>query len=472
MGIKIDAETVYDAVVIGGGISGITTAYMLRDKNVLLLEKEERFGGRVLSEKVYETTNNIGTQFFTEIDSSFANLMNELGIQRVTHNPKKVPYAFYINKRFYPDMKSFVDFGVKLDIFKLYLRMLPKILTFLKSPDHPRWKKLAGENVVNLDKGLNEKTKSLIQTYMRGTCLAKPKYTSMGIGSGLMIGAFTWGEVAWVTGGFQQVTDKMLAKIEDKVQSGTEVTKVEERDGVVYTHCVIDGEEIVVQSKKAVLTTPAPIAVNLISNLPSWKKDALNGVQYGPLTMVSVIIKRDVPWNRFFCLMSDETVFQIVIDQTVDTEDDKNPNNPLVCNFIISKYPDEREEIDQFLSLDDNEIIKQVITDFKRIVPATESVEEYILDTKVTHFPLGEIELSPKYYTEHFPHLAKPVGNIHFAGDYTHHISFVEGAVYSAFRTARELGSSFVVSEKEEYYFKLLPSIGDLFRSKKTTPGQ
>ncbi len=280
------------------------------------------------------------------------------------------------------------------------------------------------------------------------------------------------GEVAFVKGGFQQVTDKMLEKVKDKVQSGTEITKVEEKDGIVYTHCTIDGEVIVFQSKKAVVTTPAPIAANLIPNLPSWKKDALDGIQYGPLTMVSIIFKRDVPWKRFFCLMSDATIFQIVIDQTVDTEDDKNPNNPLVCNFIISKYPDEREEIDQFLALDDDEVIAQVMDDFKRIVPATESADEYILDTKVTRFRLGEIELSPEYYTKHFPHLAKPVGNIHFAGDYTHQISFVEGAVYSAFRAARELEGNFVVSEKEEYYIKLLPSIKDLFRSKQSTPRQ
>ena len=43
-------ETIYDTVIIGGGIAGLTAAYMLRDKNILLLEQEDRFGGRVWSE--------------------------------------------------------------------------------------------------------------------------------------------------------------------------------------------------------------------------------------------------------------------------------------------------------------------------------------------------------------------------------------------------------------------------------------
>ena len=70
-------------------------------------------------------------------------------------------------------------------------------------------------------------------------------------------------------------------------------------------------------------------------------------------------------------------------------------------------------------------------------------------------------------FREYLPLLAKPVGHIHFAGDYTHKVSFVEGAVYSAFEVARELGSSKVVPKEEEYYFKLAPTLKDMFSSKK-----
>jgi oxygen-dependent protoporphyrinogen oxidase len=463
---NINKEMIYDAIIIGGGISGITTAYMLRDMNILLLEKEKRFGGRVLSEEVFETTNNICTQFFSEGDSSFVNLVNELDIERVSHSPKSVPYAFFIKGQFYPNMKSFMNMGIKMDRLKLFARVIPRIRDFLKPQDHPKWKKLVGQNIVNLESGLRNDTRALVKSYMRGTCLAKPEHTSAGIGSVIMVGVFAMGEVAYVKGGFQKITDGMLDVIDDKVIKGAEVTKVEEIDDVVYTHFMVDGETQVVKSNKAVMTAPALVVMDLIPNLPDWKREALKGVRYGPLTMVSVIFKRDVPWERFFSLISDDTIFQMMFDQTLDTEDDNNPNNPIVCNFIISKYPDELEEIEQLLSLTDEEIVEQTLTDFKRIIPLADKADDYIVDTKVTRYPLGEIELSPKYYTECLPHLSKPVGNILFAGDYTHHVSFVEGAVYSAFEAARALDSRFVVSKEEEYYIKL-PSLKRLFGSKK-----
>ena len=141
MNKNINKDMIYDAIIVGGGISGITTAYMLRDKNILLLEKEDWFGGRVLSEDIFETTNNIGTQFFSEGNSSFVNLVDELEIQRISHSPKRVPYAFFIEGKFYPTMKSFVNIGIKLDWLKLFVRAMPRILDFMKPLDYPKWRK-------------------------------------------------------------------------------------------------------------------------------------------------------------------------------------------------------------------------------------------------------------------------------------------------------------------------------------------
>jgi hypothetical protein len=71
----------------------------------------------------------------------------------------------------------------------------------------------------------------------------------------------------------------------------------------------------------------------------------------------------------------------------------------------------------------------------------------------VTRFPVGEIEVSPEYILEMLPELPKPVGNIHFVGDYTELRNFVDGAAYSGMRAARALGSKYVCSKEEEKQF-------------------
>lgn len=445
----------YDAVIVGGGLSGITTAYMLRNKNILLLEKEDRFGGRVESEQIYEMTNNVGTQFFSDVGGSLTNLMDELGIDRLRHKPRHVPYAFYIDGEYYPDLKDLMSFGVHLDRLKLLARAIPRFLTFLKPDDHPKRRQLIEQNIVRLYDGLRPETQGLIYSYMRGACLAKPERTSAGIGAALMLGAFFLGENSWVTGGFQQVTDRMLAKLDGVARHRAEVTEVEEVDGLVRVTYIKDDQQHVVTARGAAITTPAPIVARIVPELPEPRRDAFERVKYGPLTMVSLIFDKEVPWNRFFAMGSDDTIFQMVIDQTFNTAADDNPANPVVCNFVISQYPDETDEIQRFAELSDDQIVEMTLADFTRVVPRAEGVDELLIDGKVKRYPIGEIELSPEYYVTLLPHLAEPLGNIHFAGDYTHPLSFVDGAVHSAFRVARALGSDLVESEEEERYMKV-----------------
>ncbi len=275
-----------------------------------------------------------------------------------------------------------------------------------------------------------------------------------------MLAVLGLGEMALVTGGFQQVTDRMLAAIGDSARCGVDVQQVDERDGLVHTRCRVDGRDVVVRSERAVVAAQAPAAARLVPGMPEEQRQALQAVRYGPIVMVSVIFRRDVPWQRFLALMSDDSVFQGVVDQTLDTPG-RHPGQPAGLQLHRHAVPRRAGADRPAPGASDEELVADVLADFQRIipVPAGERVEDYVLDTTVTRYPLGEIELSPEYFTEQLPHLATPVGNIHFAGDYTHYVSFVEGAVYSAFRVARALGSDRVVSEEDEHYFRFLPAL-------------
>mgnify|MGYP000329482852 CR=1 FL=1 len=58
---KEDAQ--YDIVIVGAGLSGLSSAYNLNDYNVLILEKENRAGGRVLTKTQEDINYDMGAIF-------------------------------------------------------------------------------------------------------------------------------------------------------------------------------------------------------------------------------------------------------------------------------------------------------------------------------------------------------------------------------------------------------------------------
>lgn len=452
-------ETLFDTVIIGAGIAGLTAGYMLRDRTILLLERENRFGGRVLSEKVNRAVNNIGTQFFTDEDTSFVDLINELGIERVTHDPFEAPMAFYLNGKFYEDVSSLINPRVIFDALRFLSRIYRKINIFKLPSDDPRWRELAARNAVEFQEGYSPDFLALINTYTRGACVTKPERTSAGMWAYLAGDVFQAGDIAFVTGGFQKITDALLNKLDGKILSGAAVTRIEKRDGTVSIRFQKDGKEHIIKSKSAVVAVPSPLVSDLLPGLPDWKKEALEKVTYGPITVVSVFFKRSIPWGNFLGALTNNLIFQGFANTTYDLEGDASEDTPIIYNFVISIPPDEKEEIEAFLAKSDEEIVGLTLNDFKIMMPEADIVK-YITDTKVTRYPIGELELTPEYFLELLPALPKPVENIHFCGDYTEAKSFVDGAAYSGMRVARELGSKYVVSEEEERKFAKEPKWG------------
>jgi monoamine oxidase len=443
-------ESLYDSVIVGAGIAGLTAAYKLRDKNILLLEQEDRFGGRVWSEKINDATYNIGTQYLNEEDNSFIHLVDELGIERITHDATTAAsIVLYLNNQLYLKPSSLLSWRIVLDGIRLLSNTYRKSKTFLLPSDDPRWQKLAKQNLAELQQGYSPEILAIVNSYLKGACVSKPERTSAGMGAVITMDIFNADELAFVKGGTQKITDAMVDKLDGKVMKGAGVIKVEENDGLVSTHFQKNGKEHIVKSKSAVMAVPPQIALDLMPQLPDWKKDALAKVDYGPITIVSVFLNRSIPWERFMAMLCTNVTISSVLDVTFGMEDDKNEDNPIIYNFIISIPPDEKQEIETFLAKSDEEVVTLALNDFKHIMPEAD-VDEYVIDSKVTRFPIGELELSPEYYLELLPQLQKPVGNIHFCGDYSHGQSFIAGAAYSGMRAARALGSTFVASEEKE----------------------
>ncbi len=71
----------YDAVIVGAGIAGLTAAWELRDRAILVLEAADRVGGRMRSEPRGPYWLNLGAHLFGGPGSLLDRLIKEVGLE-------------------------------------------------------------------------------------------------------------------------------------------------------------------------------------------------------------------------------------------------------------------------------------------------------------------------------------------------------------------------------------------------------
>ena len=81
----------YDIVIVGGGISGLFLAYKLvdTDLNILVLEKEKEFGGRIHTILKNGYQYECGAARFSNKHNKLMTLIHELGLENQLYKLSK-----------------------------------------------------------------------------------------------------------------------------------------------------------------------------------------------------------------------------------------------------------------------------------------------------------------------------------------------------------------------------------------------
>lgn len=432
-----------EAIVVGGGIAGLASAWVLRHRDVLLLESDTRVGGRICSEPRGNYWLNWGAHVFAGPESATGRLMQELGVHaepvpgelaglamngrlltdgRVETYPFRVPMAWH-------DRAAVLRAGLKV---RRAVRRYG-LIAQARPEDGPgelqqRVYDFLGDQTFEQFTGrLPADADAMFRPTVTRSAGA-PDQVSAGAGVGYfrLVWDRTSGLSRNIPGGSSTLTDTIAAGLGTRVVLGAEVLEVVQGDDGVRVRYRRGGAEDELLASHCVLAAPAPIARRLVSGLAPETHDALGKVVYGPLVSAAFLTNESgpQPWDRCYAIATPKRAFNIFLNTTSvirAREQVRQPGSSLMVFSPASLAA-------ALLDLDDRQIIDRYLNDLEEIFPG---ISGLVVEAQVRRWPLGLAYCFPGRGRIQAA-LTRPAARIHLAGDYL-------GTFYT--ETAIETGS-------------------------------
>jgi monoamine oxidase len=431
----------YDVVIVGGGIAGLTVAYQLGNKNVLLLEKEEQCGGRTLSMDMGPYVFNQGAQMIPGGEMNVAKLADELGVTRTLIEKTKT--STFMNGKFVTGSSEFkfllglpIPFLEKLKMAFGIMRMRSRYSGIVDKSPRSDDRKLQELSAKTLVERLNIRHPT-VKAFWDSVAKSSSTLGAAEVAAFQPVNTFLHhaADEFFVEGGTVQLTRALADKTRAKVETGATVTEVASIDSGATVQYEKDGALHTVRTKKCVMAVPAPLALSVLQDLPDAKRAALEQCEYGAMSSAAFLV--DKPSKEFF----DEGVWRVPVigmktigigDPTFTFPDDMKRKDG---HGLIRLYAgDDGSQTLQKMS--DDGALDEFEKDLFDIFPPARG---RVLERALKHWPyaicpwrVGRLEL--------IDDIRAPHDNIHYCGDYTEN-SGLESAVLSAIRVVSELAN-------------------------------
>ena len=318
-------------IVIGGGVSGLSTAWLLRSKaekcgtelEIVLLEKEQRAGGKMLSIKADGYTCEWGPNGFLDSKPQTLDLCKAIGLNDKLHrsNDNARKRFIYSEEQLHqlPDgALTFLKSGLISWPGKLRLAMEPT--PFISSSPIGVDESLAdfgrrrlGKEALNkliapMVSGIfagDPETMSLVSCFPRIAelereyggliramiMLAKKKKRDKAAGKVVSSAAGPGGVLTSFREGIQYLSDALTSSLGEIVKSGVAVSSVDKGATFPYRVTCSDGTKL--DADLVVIASPAFAVADMLSNFDNGISALLREIPYSSMTVVCFGYSRD-----------------------------------------------------------------------------------------------------------------------------------------------------------------------------------
>jgi protoporphyrinogen/coproporphyrinogen III oxidase len=430
----------YEAVIVGAGLAGLTAAWTLRDRKILVLEATDRVGGRLRSEPRGAYWLNLGAHLFGGPGSLMDRLVKDVGLETrpipgnrmglafrgtllASGRPETYPFRLPLS---WPARLSFVRAGLRLRLaVRDFLRLARPRPGESAAATRARMLTYRDDETFAAFLGDLHPDVAAIFLPIAERVTAGPEQISAGYGTALF--ALVWGDdetgsARNLIGGSELLPQALAHRLGERVLTGAAVEEVAPSADGVQVRFLRQGAQKTILADYAIVATPSYVTHTIVRNLPKDTADALASIPYGPFIVGSFLTEETgpMPWDHIYAVAVVDKSFNMLFNHAnpLRTPDKREPGGSL----MVYAGGDRGRRL---LPLSNDEIRAIFLKDLHEILPATRGIVREVLIQRWEH----AIPYAPPGRARIQPALNRPLGRVFLAGDYLH---FAEMGVAAA----------------------------------------
>jgi protoporphyrinogen/coproporphyrinogen III oxidase len=437
-----------EVVVVGGGIAGLSAAWELRDRDVVVLEALNRAGGRLMSEPRGPYWLNFGGHVVGGPETATGRLLEAAGVEaadlpgvlaglaaggRLLARGRVETYPLRLRLPA-ADRFALVRAGARLRLAVAEYGRVSRLRPGESEPDR-RARVLAFRDDTTFSNFLGP-VRPAVDAVFRATIRrssGEPEEVSAGYGIGYF--QLVWdrdrGLTRTMVGGSSRLPEAIVAELGGRVVTGRRVSSVEPGPDGVVVRVKEAGGERTVEARAAVVATPAPVTRRIVAGLPAEVARALDGVAYGPYVVGAFLTAETapMPYDGVYAAATPGLSFNMLFNtaNVVRGDGARAPGGTLMVYAAAGLAR-------ALAGLEDSEVERRFLNDLHALFP---DLRGHVRETVIRRWEPGLPHPRPGRHLLQ-PALERPLGAVHLAGDYLG-TTYIETAIETGTAAARRI---------------------------------
>jgi protoporphyrinogen/coproporphyrinogen III oxidase len=324
-----------DVVIVGAGLAGLSAAWRLRHCDTVVLEADQRVGGRVRSERRGAHWLNWGGHVYAGTDSATAWLLGSTGVDaaavpgsltglsmngrlltrgRVETYPFRVPMSW-------PDRLAMIKAGAKVRLaVTRYARVLARRPGESEAERQQRvYHFMNDRSFADFVGELPAEAAALFApTVTRSSAELDQIAAGAGVGYFSLVWNIGGGLTHNIIGGPSTLTESIATALGPRVELGAAVHQVVRKAGSVVVRYRRDGVDREVEARTVVLATQAHVTHRIAVDLDRDLREALARIVYGPFVSAAFLTGETEPrvWDRSYAIATPKRSFTVVLNMS------------------------------------------------------------------------------------------------------------------------------------------------------------